>query len=104
MHMKNGKTEEPKHDEAQPNKPEETHTEQPANLLLVKKLIQRLLPLGTEGENSAVTPANPTIGTEGTPAVNTGSETHTETPSTGTTEQPLLVKLILKHLQSYYWY
>ena len=100
----NGKTEEPKHDEAQPNKPEETHTEQPAAPTTGEEGTHTEAPSTgtTEGENTSVTPANPTTGnTEtGNPAVNTGSETaqpaapttgeetHTETPSTGTTEQP----------------
>ena len=97
----NGKNEEPKHDEAQPNNPTtgETHIEQPANPTTGEETHTEQPSTGethtetpstgtTEGEGSAVTPANPTNGTEGTPAVNTGSETHTEQPSTGTTEQP----------------
>jgi len=82
----NGKKEEPKHDEAQPNKPEETHTEQPANPTTGEEGTHTETPANpqpstgtTEGENTSVTPANPT----------TGEGTHTETPapSTGTTEE-----------------
>ena len=76
----NGKKEEPKHDEAQPNKPEETHTEQPANPTTGEGTHTETPAPSTgttEGENTSVTPANPT----------TGEGTHTETPSTGTTEE-----------------
>lgn len=78
----NGKTEEPKHDEAQPNNPTtgETHTEQPANPTTGEGTHTEQPSTGethtetpstgtTEGEGSTVTPANPTTGTEGTPAV-----------------------------------